>query len=79
MKEETGFELDNKSNLSEYEKQRNKMIPFAVKYANKSYGKTNGKYENDLIWQNKWNICFLKKMDKLCEENKIVGYIRKSK
>ena len=61
----------------EYVKERNKLIPMAVKYANKIAGKDPGEGNID-IWSGKWNKVFHTEMTRLAEEAKLTNWKRKS-
>jgi len=55
----------------EYQKRRNKLIPFAAKFANDKCGsEVTG---NKDIWIKWWNTTFLGEMDRLAREQKLIG------
>jgi len=55
----------------EYQKARNKLIPFAVKYANKQCGKeSDGNY---IEWTLAWNTAFLGEMNRLARGQRLIG------
>jgi len=56
-------ELRNK-----YEEARNKLIPFAEKYANKKEGEVPQGGESREDWVIAWNLAFLGRMDHLAKE-----------
>ena len=51
-----------------YVEARNKLIPFAEKYANKVAGKTPSGGVKKEEWAFLWNSTFLKEMDRLAKE-----------
>jgi hypothetical protein len=56
--------------MTDYEEQRNLLIPTAENYANKEAGERPGKFQSELKeeWGNRWNRLFHSKMDELARE-----------
>jgi len=52
-----------------YEIARNKLIPFAEKYANSIEGDKPDKGQDRKTWAIEWNLLFLDKMNQLAKEN----------
>ena len=54
----------------EYERAVNKLIPTAVKFANKQFGKgyPKGSVRSKEVWAEKWNLCFHRKREALYRE-----------
>ena len=52
----------------EYEKERNLLIPFAVKHADEKEGKDPGYLQGRNEWIKSWNTSFLIEMDRLAKE-----------
>ena len=55
-----------------YQKERNRLIPHAERYANEQCGKTCTE-GNQEVWRRKWNVTFLGKMDELARETRLIG------
>lgn len=49
----------------DYTKARNKLIPFAVQYANKTEGTHRAFWEGPQNYAKRWNLAFLGEMDRL--------------
>jgi len=49
----------------EYQKKRNALIPFAVQYANKAEGTRPESWEGPQNYAQRWNLAFLREMDRL--------------
>ena len=62
----------------DYQKERNKLIPFAEKYANEKAGKRFRfltkplEFKNYNEWAIDWNRIFLGKMDQLARETGLI-------
>lgn len=56
-----------------YEAARNKLIPFAEKYANEMEGKNPRPGQSREEWVKAWNLSFLGKMDSLAKEQGLKG------
>lgn len=51
-----------------YTKARNKLIPFAVQYANKTEGTHQAFWEGPQNYAQRWNLAFLEEMDRLATQ-----------
>jgi len=56
--------------MTDYEEQRDLLIPEAEKHANKEAGRRPGGVQPELkeAWNHKWNRAFLTKMDELARK-----------
>lgn len=56
---------------SDYTQARNKLIPFAVQHANKTEGTHPESWESQQNYAHRWNLAFLREMDRLAVKDGI--------